>query len=200
LSLHDSNLLNSTSHNRIRLGQANYDGARFSGNFDGATIEIAKGSSARNVRIENLKFARFSAPGVDLSGLQADCSNIITFDVPGAKLYGASMRGATLGMSSNFSAAQISGEGEDAADFSQMNARGVNFRLATIQSAAFDSADLEGAKFDGAVIEKVNFKYNNLQNVSFREVTFRKVNFEVPEEELRAAEERVRMKKMGGNA
>jgi uncharacterized protein YjbI with pentapeptide repeats len=175
LSLHDSSLLSSTSHNRIRLGRANYDGARFSGNFDGKTIEIEKGSSARNVRIENLKFARFSAPGVDLSGLQADSANIITFDVPGAKLTGASLRDATLGMSSNFSAAQISGDGEATADFRNMNARGVNFRLATIQKAAFAGADLEGANFEGSAIKQVEFKNNNLRDANFRGVSFKDV-------------------------
>lgn len=82
----------------VNLPQGNYDGSRFAGRCDEYSISIAEGSSARNVDISDLKFTRIDAPGVDLSGLKAERSSIITLNAPGAKLDNVCLRNATLGM------------------------------------------------------------------------------------------------------
>lgn len=88
----------------VNLPQGNYDGSRFAGRCDEYSISIAAGSSARDVDISNLKFTRISAPNVDLSGLQAEKTSIITLFAPHATLDNACLVGATLGMSTKVAA------------------------------------------------------------------------------------------------
>ena len=87
----------------LNLPLGTYSGARFAGRCDEYSISIAEGSTARNVDISGLRFAQISAPGVDLTGLKAESSSIITLHTPGATLDNACFRGATLGMSSRLS-------------------------------------------------------------------------------------------------
>jgi len=88
----------------VNLPQGNYDGSRFAGRCDEYSISIAAGSSARNVDISHLKFTRISAPNVDMTGLIAEKTSIITLFAPHAKLDGACLEGATLGMSGRLTA------------------------------------------------------------------------------------------------
>ena len=94
----------------ITLPQGNYDGSRFAGRCDEYSIAIAAGSSARNMDISHLKFTRISAPNVDLSGLVAEKTSVITLFAPGAKLDGACFAGATLGMAGKFTAYRADSE------------------------------------------------------------------------------------------
>lgn len=87
----------------LNLPLGTYSGAKFAGKCDEYSISIAEGSVARNVDISGLKFAQISAPGVDLTGLKAEASSIITLHTPGATLDGANFAGATLGMSHRLS-------------------------------------------------------------------------------------------------
>lgn len=83
----------------LNLPLGNYNGAKFAGRCDEYSIKIAAGSSARDVDIAGLRFARIDAAGVDLSGLKAERSSIITLNAPSATFDGAYFEGATLGMS-----------------------------------------------------------------------------------------------------
>lgn len=87
----------------LNLPLGTYSGAKFTGKCDAYSISIAEGSVARNMDISGLKFTQISAPGVDLTGLRAEASSIITLHTPGAKLDGANFAGATLGMSHRLS-------------------------------------------------------------------------------------------------
>lgn len=171
----------------LNLPLGNYNGAKFAGRCDEYSIRIAAGSSARDMDIAGLRFARIDAPGVDLSGLKGQKSSIITLNAPGSTLSNAQLNGATLGMTSNFSGATIEGSGAQKADFSEMNAKGVNFSQTSIKSAVFDGSNLEGAKFESAKMQDVNFKQNNLRNGNFRNAKLKNVHFTVSEEEFNAA-------------
>lgn len=171
----------------LNLPLGNYNGAKFAGRCDEYSIKIAAGSSARDMDIAGLRFARIDAPGVDLSGLKAEKSSIITLNAPSATLDSACFKGATLGMTSNFTGATIEGSGALKADFSEMNAKGVNFSQTSIQHTIFDGSNLEGAKFESAKMQDVNFKMNNLRNGSFRNAKLKNVHFTIPEEEFKAA-------------
>lgn len=160
----------------LNLPLGTYSGAKFTGKCDAYAISIASGSVARNVDISGLKFTKISAPGVDLTGLKAEASSIITLNVPGSTLTGVQMKGATIGMSSNFTGANIESTDEQKADFTDINAKGVNFSETNVTSAVFDGSDLQGAKFDSAKMKNVDFKHNNLHGVSFRSAVFRNVN------------------------
>ncbi len=93
-----------SQHNyTLQLPLGTYSGAKFAGKCDEYSISIAEGSVARNVDISGLRFAQISAPGVDLTGLKAEASSIITLHTPGATLNGACFEGATLGMSHRLS-------------------------------------------------------------------------------------------------
>lgn len=171
----------------LNLPLGNYNGAKFQGRCDEYSIKIAAGSSARDMDIAGLRFARIDAPGVDLSGLKGQKSSIITLNAPGSTLTSAQLSGATLGMTSNFTGATIQGNGARQADFSEMNAKGVNFSKTTIHSAKFDGSNLEGVKFENADLQHVDFKLNNLRNGNFRNAKLKNVHFTVSEEEFNAA-------------
>lgn len=160
----------------LTLPLGTYSGAKFAGRCDEYSISIAKGSVARNVDISGLKFAKVSAPGVDLTGLKAEASSIITLDVPGATLGGAQMRNATIGMKSNFYGANIQSTEEQQTDFTNMNAKGVNFSATQFTHALFDGSNLESAKFEGSQLKNVEFRHNSLQGASFRNAVFRNVD------------------------
>ncbi len=90
------------NHN-LTLPLGVYSGSRFAGKCDESSIHFAEGSVARDVDISGLRFAKISAPAVDLSGLKAEASSIITLHAPGATLDGACFKGATLGMAHRLS-------------------------------------------------------------------------------------------------
>jgi hypothetical protein len=93
-----------SQHNHtLTLPLGVYSGSRFAGKCDAYSISIAEGSVARDMDISGLKFAKISAPAVDLTGLKAEASSIITLHAPGATLDGACFKSATLGMSHRLS-------------------------------------------------------------------------------------------------
>lgn len=155
----------------ITLPQGNYDGARFAGRCDQYSISIEAGSSARDMDISHLKFTQISAPGVDLSGLQAEQSSIITLYTPTATLDGANFTDATLGITSNLSGAHM-----HEASMRNVNAPGVNFSMADmsgtdmsgaiLRDANFSNATLRGADMTGADVTGANFTHADIRGLT----------------------------------